>query len=326
MSDCRIPIVCPACKGVLEKEEAWKCSSCRRAYGVQEGVSIFSREGTSPPYQDGPPLETAERDGWRPALFAYSRGRLLSGRRLDEDQRSADWRYLLPLRSRERALVIGCGWGTIPDSLAGLFGRVFMADSVWEHVSFSAVRARQENLDCFPLFLDRLEDLPFPDRSFDLVTVHRMEPALWTSAPFSENLRKLSALLKDGGVLYLNAGNRRAFQHVLKISRKEPVPARTFKGYHRLLRAAGFSRTAFYAPLPSHQGIPLFYIPLSDSGVMEFFLRKVFPLFEMVSPEVKKSYGLEYRAAKVCVRLGVLLRLAFLARHFVPGYSIIAVK
>jgi hypothetical protein len=59
---------------------------------------------------------------------------------------------------------------------------------------------------------------------------------------------------------------------------------------------------------------------------MRYFFSHVFPLFEMVSPEVKKQYGVQYVIAKLMVRLAVWLRFSPAAKFFFSGYLLVATR
>ena len=93
-----------------------------------------------------------------------------------------------------------------------------------------------------------------------------------------------------------------------------------------MLRAEGFGGVRFYTPLPQHEVVPLFYLPLDDSKSIAFFFRSIFPLLDTISSEAKKAYALEYALAKLVVQIALFCRLTWLARYFVPGFSIIAQK
>ncbi len=89
------------------------------------------------------------------------------------------------------------------------------------------------------------------------------------------------------------------------------------------LKRLGFAIEAIYAPLPSHNGIPLFYVPLAN-GPMAYFFSKIMPLILTVSPEVKKQYGWKYRAAARGLGTFNRLKLSWLAKFILPSYVVVA--
>ena len=70
----------------------------------------------------------------------------------------------------------------------------------------------------------------------------------------------------------------------------------------------------------------MFYVPVDEPQGMAFFLKDIFPLFEMVSPEIKHTYSREYALAKAAVYLTQVLHLESAVRLFVSGFGIVAKK
>ncbi len=269
-------------------------------------------------------LRVAESEGWNTALYNYTKVQVGKNGTVVEDQRTADWRYLLPLSSESVALVLGCGLGTVPVALSETCRKVYAVDSCWDKVAFLNIRKKQHKIDnLYPTYAHDTLSLPFSAGCFDLVSVRDMAQPL----PFYKTVRRAHGLLKEGAIAHFSLGNRLAFQRLLcRGESGASPPLHTIFGYRRILKTEGFSDIQFYAVLPHHNGIPLFYIPLESSQAMEFFLRNIFPLFEMVTPESKQAFALEYMVAKIAVRLGLFFNLTSLAKIFVPGFCVIARK
>ena len=278
--------------------------------------------------QVGKLLSDTETHGWKKAFYEFSKAEIGSGGTVPEDQRIADWKYLLPLNRDTRALVFGCGWGTVAVALSEICGTVGVIDSDCEKLSFLNGRKKQQRIDnLYPIYVKDRSGFPFSESSFDLVSVGGHSWGVNQPVEVRDIVRDAHGLLKDGGTVYLSFRNRLAFQDLLKWGKSSaPFRLHTAYGYRRILQAEGFSEIQFYAPLPRYDGIPLFYLPLENSHALNFFLRNIFPLFEMVSPEVKRAYAMEYAVAKLGVRLTLLFRLATLAKIFVPGFNIVAKK
>ena len=276
-------------------------------------------------------LSIAESVGWDVALFEYTKSQVARGRSLLEDRRAADWIYFLPFKSNSIALSIGCGWGTVPIALSETCARVYAIDPEWERIKFLDIRKKQQRIDnLFPIYVSGCLDLPFSQGQFDFVSVS-VKGFRWCATEpisFRKIVQRVYDLLKKDGIAYLSLGNRLAFQDLLWRNRKSSasLPLHTIFGYRRILKEEGFSDIHFYAPLPHHNGIPLFYLSLENTEALNYFFQNIFPLFEMASPEVKKQYGLQYKLVKIGVRLALIFRLTNLAKYFVPGFSIIATK
>jgi SAM-dependent methyltransferase/uncharacterized protein YbaR (Trm112 family) len=326
-------LVCPQCSSPLcDGVGQLVCDKCLTSWPINDGIPVFGSSESVPEDEvlSGELrqlLYVAETNGWATALYEYAKARIGRGGTTTEDQRTADWIYLMPLTRETKVVVLGCGLGTVPIVLAKACGKVYAADSSWEKIAYLNVRKRQQGIEnLFPVFVRGVSGLPFPGKCFDLVSVRQFQ---WGMKPtgFENVAQYVHRLLKDGGTAHFSLGNRLAYQRLLRREKKDPsFPLHTIFSYRRMLRAAGFSEIQFYSPLPHHNGIPLFYLPLENKPALDFFFRNIFPLFEMVTPEVKLRYGLEYAVAKVGVRICLFLKLTRFAKVFSPGFCIIAEK
>jgi SAM-dependent methyltransferase len=276
-------------------------------------------------------VQVAESTGWNIAMYRYARTEIGAGHVLAEDERAADWRFLLPTGGRTRtALVLGCGLGTIPVALCDMFAKVYAVDVIPARVRLLELRAAQHRIaNLVPIHVAPGGPLPFEAERFDLIVARSSDWDFGSAPPrggvaVATVARDVRRLLEAGGIVYLSVPNRLSYQRLLRPGSAGAGLARSLGGYRRDLAAAGFVDIRFYAPLPSHEGIPLFYVPLADPALLEYFFDSIFPLLEAVSPEVKGLYGREYRVAKSAVRLAGPLRLTGLARYFVPGFGIVA--
>jgi SAM-dependent methyltransferase len=246
-----------------------------------------------------------QKKRWDACLFENTKEIIRNNERLVEDERSADWLYLLPLTRMWRCLVVGSGWGSVPAALSQRSKHVHVVEENLEKSSLLKYRQRQKpitNLDCCTV--SNLKSLPFENESFDLIVLSSSFSK--TTFSLKEVLDRFNPLLKKGGTLVFSLNNRFSFRRLFS---KEPhdktAVIDSLAGVHEILVKSRFSNIRPYAPLPHINEIPLFTIPLSEREPFDFFLRHTFSLFDAVSPEVKKQYSLEY---------------------FVPGYMIIAEK
>lgn len=272
-----------------------------------------------------PLLEAAARQGWQTALFDYLRTGAAAGRAAPEDDRLADWRYLVPLDRASAALVLGCGWGTVPVALAELAGAVWAVDRDPEKTAFLRLRAGQQGLDHLAAWdADTWARRP-PDRRLDLIAIGPGHPLTGAAATPRGLVAFARRRLRPGGTLQISGDNALSLARLIGAAgERSDLPRLTLGGFRRLLAAAGFVETQVYAPLPRHTGIPMFYIPADDPRAWDYFFRDLFGLFERVAPEVRQAYARPYRIARLGVRAALAARVAGLARFVVPGYLILA--
>lgn len=208
----------------------------------------------------------------------------------DRNPRINDWVHLVDLNSESTALVIGRNGSNLARVLSNICREVNCAEDY---------------------------DSTFPIGHFDLISVHASREA----SSFQAICRQLRGCLKEGGALHLIIGNK-----LLPKKLSELFLNHTFWGYKSILRKEGFSDIQFYAPLPNYRGAPMFYVPLEDRHIINYFFKSIFPLFETVSPQKKRQYLLMYPIAKLATRFILAFRLSFMLKFFVPGYCVIAKK
>ncbi len=286
-------------------------------------ITAAARDGRE---QWGRLLRSTAAKGWGPALFEHNKQAAAEGWPTPEDERSADWKFLVRWAPNGRALVFGCGWGVVPIALSPCFATVHAIDHIPERAALLAVRAREQGIrNLQPVAVADRAALPFAGGSFDFVSVGDAASELTDDMPARELVATVRALLRAGGTAQFSLGNRWGFDHMLGRSGGGGGPRRqSLAAYLRILREGGFSNIRAYAPFPRHQGTPMFYVPLTGSAPMNFFLRNLAVLFDAVSPEVKRRHAVEYGVAKLGVRAALLFKGAPLASLLVPGFCIFA--
>jgi SAM-dependent methyltransferase len=355
--------VCPQCRKQLDiREEGLHCDICQALWPTVDGVPSFTGNdiywNELPRDEMNKFLDVAEKKGWNTAIYDHLELRDKRNYNIVGDERRADWKFLVPLTKDSVVMDLGSGWGANAVALSEVCGRVYAVDATWERVRFLNIRKKQQNIDnLFPVHGgDRLM-FPFPDDYFDLISM--VGVLEWIGTWYSDlkprdaqlkALRMINKLLRRGGCLYIGIENRFGYNYLMGgrdhnrlrfvsllprflsniISKKfagEPYTTYQYSmyGYKRMLREAGFSEMQFYAPLPQYRS-PIYYIPLDNVNSMEYFLKYMFGKFEMTSPDARKYYAVQYKVAKVGVKIALLLRLTGLARFIVPGFSIIARK
>lgn len=88
---------------------------------------------------------------------------------------------------------------------------------------------------------------------------------------------------------------------------------------------AGFKDPTAYAVLPSH-AMPLFFVPLSSSAPIRYFLRHVFYLLATAPVEVRRRYWILYQLAKIGIWCLPARLLSFFFKRFAPAFAFIAQK
>jgi len=356
--------VCPNCMNPLnDKKNEFECTGCGQYWPIREGIPVFTKRKDI--YWNEIPkdemiglLNIAKSKDWITAIYDYLKLKAIRDYVIIGDERRADWKYLLPLGKDSIALDLGCGWGAIAVALSKMCGKVYAMDATWERISFLNIRKKQQKIDnLFPIHGGDQLEFPFPPSYFDLISMVGVLEWIGTwyahGTPHDAQMEALRCVyyhLKNNGYLYIGIENRFGFQYLLGgkdhnglpfvsilprfmanlISKRfagEPYTTYQYSiyGYKKMLQKVGFSEIKFYAPLPQYR-TPLFYIPLENVNILNYFFKNIFPLFDMVSPEVKKYYTFPYKVAKIGVKIALLFKLTGLAKFFVPGFSIIAKK
>lgn len=261
--------------------------------------------------------------GWQKAWFEFNVERVRRGEPLAEDDRVADWTLLLSLKNGATSLVIGCEWATAALTLAMRCARLSAVDGSVEKIEFLKIRAAQQNVtNINAVYAPPRMPALFEGGPFDLIVVRDI-PEGWPIS-LSHLIETLRENLKPGGVLSVSVSN--TWCPLSGASRSAPgrFPENSMIGCRRQLARAGFDSVQVYGPLPHHWGVSLFHIPLDEPAPIGFFFKSIFPLFNAVSPEVKRGFALELVLAKIAARAAGLPGAARLIKYFLPGYQFIA--
>lgn len=162
-------------------------------------------------------LTVAEHDGWREALAQKTMAddpNLLN-------YNKADWFFYLP-GTIKTCLDIGSGLGAIPFILSEWTEEVWSLERVAERLKFQAIRAAQEQRTNLRFIRSKAFPLPFPDDSFDLVSMNGVLEWIGLS-DFSKNpkslqqecLQEVYRILRPGGVVYIGIEGRFGLQYLL---------------------------------------------------------------------------------------------------------------
>jgi len=260
-------------------------------------------------------LEEAKLKGWQVALYDALLSKKIKDYLAVGDERGADWTNLLSLGKKVSVLLLGSQLGNSAVALAKIFQKVYVMDVDPFPLSFLEIRKEQQKIQ--NIFLTQIKDqleFPFSPDCFDLIVTN------WVS----ENLlNQVFRVLKNKGHLFLFAENLFNYQSLLKFSLSSDY--HSLCGYKKILKRNGFSEIEVYTLLPNDK-TPLFYLPLENTQIMNYFFRNTFSLFNMASPETKRKFALQYKLAKIGAKLIPTFHLNGLAKTFSPNFGIIAKK
>jgi len=168
-------------------------------------------------------IAESRRIGWRAALDDAAVGAPFFGARLGK-LGLANWHVLLARSPRERALDVGCGFGTLPLGLSEHFATAVGAEMLLERVRFASLRAEQEPWPNAHFVRSHGMRLPFADSTFDLVT---MNGVLEWGALYSEGepramqvkmLEEMRRVATAKGVVAVAIENRYALESLLGLT------------------------------------------------------------------------------------------------------------
>lgn len=178
------PLRCPDCSSDLLPEDGFLvCNGCAQRYPVDQGIVdlrlVDDGIPGSGPAEALPVIEAATSKGWANAVCEFLRGRDDAMEMLDEltAERRQAWKIFLDLKPEGRLLCLGCGTGSVVQSLAPHVGQTYVLEE-----SIGKLRFAQQRLTIFApddrvtlLAGGREGRLPFANGCFDGVIV--TEPA-----------------------------------------------------------------------------------------------------------------------------------------------------
>jgi hypothetical protein len=271
------------------------------------------------------PTATCAARQWQHVVFEQMKAVVQSDRsEPSEDVRTLDWTYLVPTSGR-RVLVLGCGWGLAPCSLALRASHVSVVDVDGDRLAFVQERARQIGVRNMTVRqCERLDTLPMNDEAFDLIVAGRPElPAEFTvGVTFQRFAAILLTLLGRDGTVQFSVRN--TWSPSTFGSGGKSGYAQSLRQCRALLLQAGFARVEVYAPLPHYDAAPLALLPMKGTAAGKIFLRDLAGVFETVSPESRAAYGIRYPLARAVLQLLRHSGGAGLLKYGVPGFCVLA--
>jgi SAM-dependent methyltransferase len=294
-------LACPDCGEPIRESgdsaDSVGCTGCQRQWPVVDGIPLFVQEfphsGKVPNHQMRELNRITAATNSRTALLECDEPPVYRVSEIDLSLEQANWHWLLNLPAESRVLDIGAGMGTHSHALALRFREVIATESVLDHIQFMRQRFAQERLSNIKIVRTSVWDLPFAERSMDLIAMNGVFATVAEGVPGDpgelqrEALRKVACMLRTGGYLYIGSENRYYPGYFLGhpdpygglpwvtvsprplaqwlARRKSPDGYRNYlyssRGYRKLLQKTGFTDIKLYAAIPSYN-LPRFLIPM----------------------------------------------------------------
>jgi len=173
-----ISYICTTCRILLKKQDAHlTCEDCEKQWAIIDGIPQFTEEhnywGEISQDLMRQINQQIQKENWKDVLK-----RTLVENNHEQtydfvtDLNRANWHLFLPLSANAHVLDIGCGLGTISQSLSSHYEKIVSIETVPERLFFSKIRFQQEDIKNIELVRANLLDLPFPENSFDLVVMN----------------------------------------------------------------------------------------------------------------------------------------------------------
>jgi ubiquinone/menaquinone biosynthesis C-methylase UbiE len=222
--------------------------------------------------------------GWRNAALGTRDGFV---RRYITDPNRSLFLSILPIKEGENILDVGAGWGNVSAQIAKGFPstNVYTTDKTVERLFFADQIRRQEQLKNMHVLQCDITDPPFENGFFDVVIM--IGVLEWVGASVrafppkvaqERALKMIHDFMRPGGRLLIGIENRIGYDYFLggadhsnmaftglmprrvadlymRLKGKESYRTYTYsrRGYHNLLKQAGFNSVKFYAVLPNYR-------------------------------------------------------------------------
>lgn len=298
----------------------------RQPLETRDGVPLYAKDqywGKASAGEMAEALRTIDEKGWEEFSRRYE-GKF----DFTFDDSRADWRFNIPVTRDSVILDTGAGMGRSAIPLARVAKTVVAFDQSFLRMAFVRRRAEKEGLSNLHICVADIYDLPFPEKSFDVIAMNGVLEWVGKSTicadPRQAQIKALEIcrrLLKPGGYLYIGIENRLAATYLkapdhggLKWTgfmprrlanwyalRRQGQEYRTYTyskaGYEKLLREAGFAKQAYYLPYPGYN-LPRITVPYDNLRALGY-----------VISTLMQGNSLSRRLFKAATRIPGLLRM-----------------
>lgn len=250
----------------------------------------------------------------------------------------ADWTLLVHPSGAQRAVDVGCGFGTLTIGLAARFAQVAAVDVLPLRLAIAASRARSLGATHVQFINGNGRVLPLRSGVFDLAVLNGVLE--WAALGSTENTAVVQALLlsevrrvlKADGLVAVAIENRFALEtwnltpdthtgllllplfphwlgraiHRLRVGRRLSVQLYSRRGYRHLLRSAGFSAIRILDVAPSYNDYDVVIDPTDGPSYRFLWRLGVMRSFNTTSHNIRRQ------VARVFPRLLGRLSYAYL--------------
>lgn len=273
---------------------------------IVDGIPFYAEDrywGKAPKEDLEVALSYLEEKGWIEFRKKF-------GGKFDQtfEENRADFRFVIPLSKDFKALDAGAGMGRITIPLARVAGHLTALDGSFLRLKYLKNRAEMEGLTNIDVVLGDFLDVPFENKSFDLIVMNGLVEWVGVTDKFDNPrdaqvacIKRAKELLKDGGYLYIGIENRLAISYLrgpdhlglyftsymprfianwytkFRQGRKYDTYTYTKAGYEKLIRDAGFTDYEFYLPYPGYN-LPRMMVPYTNLNALSHAVKSLMPV------------------------------------------------
>ena len=215
-----VSLICPACKQALEAPGCGCPAGTRLTFENGMPRTLFGQKywGETSSAKMARIVELTKSMHWTEALERVAKGVPMTEHLTASV--GPDIVHSFPWHSIETVLDIGAGLGFVAGPMAHYGKTIVALEAVPERARFLRMRAEQDGLSIHPIVADALA-MPFPDGSFDLITLNGVFEylGLWAEGDpeqiHRDFLERVFRLLRPNGYLYIGTKTRLALSALL---------------------------------------------------------------------------------------------------------------
>jgi len=236
------------------------------------------------------------------------------------DESLADWHFNIPINKDYIAMDIGAGLGRSSIPLSRFAKKIISVDNSISRMRFLKRFVKNNNIDNIEVCVADIYDLPFKEKSFDLIALNGVLEWVGKTKLYKEHrqaqivaLEICRKLLKDGGYLYIGIENRFALSYLrgtdhsglrftsymprfiadfyCRARGKGEYDTYTYNkgGYLKLFKESGFKENNinFFLPYPGYNS-PKIVIPYEKLNILKYVIQVMMPSTGWKKKIVKK--------------------------------------
>jgi SAM-dependent methyltransferase len=302
--------VCPYCTShpILEhSNHSWKCPICNKRWGIRDNFPCFLDNDFF--WSDIPNdllerlFNEVEEQGWQSSALLDIRNRFPNVYDIIRHPSRGAWIYHLDNIEFNKALDIGSGFGGLTRQLSYFYKTVYSLEPTLKRLGVARALSEHLGIKNIKYTAGSMFDLPFPNYSFDLITLNGVLEWAAYGGPHRDPvtaqkviLKRAYELLKPHGVLYIGIENRFAYHYL--VGQREHTRVRwagvlpyslgrildraingswrhtlvhSRRAFLKMLRQQGFSHIDILIPIPSYS-LPRVLVPIRDIDAMVWYI------------------------------------------------------